>query len=282
MSWSVIVYTHTTDDSSYMGYTLLPAYDANLCAQKCNAITGCNSINIYFERNPTLDPDDPSCSNPPSTTNIKCVFWGGSVSAENALNTGQWRGDFEVVIAGSNGYVKQGAATPVGYTGPVALGQAAIHAPPPCPGKPSRLLQSNVFVAPTFDIGLCATACSEQNEWAQGRKGMRPCTFFDTYILYRNQAPVGQYCAMYDETWSAQYATNFEYYSGTDHYTIGSSYTSSNITGNRPGIVCKAHQRRVIDLDNGGRTTRMTNRRPSSQPSLSHHAITLSSITQRP
>ncbi|KAL2029338.1 hypothetical protein VTO58DRAFT_108530 [Aureobasidium pullulans] len=73
--------------NQYMGYTLLPSYDVQSCASKCSAITGCNSVNIYFERDPTLDPNAINCPNPASTINVKC------------------RNSFQVLIAGSNGYV---------------------------------------------------------------------------------------------------------------------------------------------------------------------------------
>lgn len=58
-----------------------------------------------FERDPSVNPDSPNCSNPNSTINIKCVYWGGAVTAGNANNFGQWRDEFQVLIAGSNGYV---------------------------------------------------------------------------------------------------------------------------------------------------------------------------------
>ena len=35
----------------------------------------------------------------------KCVFWGGAISQANANNYGQMRDGFNVVIAGSNGYI---------------------------------------------------------------------------------------------------------------------------------------------------------------------------------
>ena len=38
----------------YMGYTTLQSYDTALCASKCDAISGCSAINIYFERDPTV------------------------------------------------------------------------------------------------------------------------------------------------------------------------------------------------------------------------------------
>ncbi|OBW64693.1 MAG: Serine/threonine-protein phosphatase [Aureobasidium pullulans] len=91
--------------NQYMGYTLLPSYDVQSCASKCSAITGCNSVNIYFERDPTLDPNAINCPNPASTINVKCVFWGDVVGLVNANNYGQWRNSFQVLIAGSNGYV---------------------------------------------------------------------------------------------------------------------------------------------------------------------------------
>ncbi|THX45610.1 hypothetical protein D6D08_10376 [Aureobasidium pullulans] len=90
---------------NYMGFTLLSSYDASACAGSCSAITGCNSVNIYFERDPSLNPDASGCPNPPSTINIKCVFWGGAATAANANNFGQWRDNFQVLIAGSNGYI---------------------------------------------------------------------------------------------------------------------------------------------------------------------------------
>ncbi|KAF2147829.1 hypothetical protein K461DRAFT_207541, partial [Myriangium duriaei CBS 260.36] len=211
----------------YMGYTLLPSYSPTLCASKCTSIPGCQSFNLYFERNPLLIPNHPTCLSPPSTTNIKCVFWGSPVSASNALNTGQYQGNFTIVIAGSTGYVNHTIATPTNYTPPVYLGHAAIQAPPPCFSSPSRLLQSHVFIASTFDIALCATACTEQALWATGREGQRPCSFFDTHVLYRSGVPVGQYCALYEEAWGELWAINKGYYFGKDHYTLGFSYSSA-------------------------------------------------------
>lgn len=63
---------------------------------------------------------------------IKCVLWGGPVDVSNALNTGQYRGSFQVVIAGSNGYTNYAATTPAGYTAPTLLDNKAINAPLDC------------------------------------------------------------------------------------------------------------------------------------------------------
>jgi hypothetical protein len=91
----------STSTSSYMGYTTLNQYDTNKCASLCTSQTGCVAFNLYFERDPTLDPNAQNCPNPPSETNIKCVFWGVPVSSATATNSGQYRDSFQVVIAGT-------------------------------------------------------------------------------------------------------------------------------------------------------------------------------------
>ncbi|KAJ4326427.1 hypothetical protein N0V94_000102 [Neodidymelliopsis sp. IMI 364377] len=102
------VFTNTVASPNapgYAGFTLMDTYDVQTCADKCNAISGCTSFNIYFERDPSKNPDDASCLDPPSVTNIKCVWWTTQITPELNVNDGQYRGNFHVVIAGSNGYV---------------------------------------------------------------------------------------------------------------------------------------------------------------------------------
>jgi hypothetical protein len=62
-------------------------------------------INLYYERGPTLNSAD-ACVKPTAMTAIKCTLWGSLVSPDYATNFGQWREQFHVVIAGSNGYFK--------------------------------------------------------------------------------------------------------------------------------------------------------------------------------
>lgn len=57
-----------------------------------------------YERNPVSEPQSKTCPNPPSIAVIKCTLWSSVVTLANATNTGQMREDFEVVVAGSNGY----------------------------------------------------------------------------------------------------------------------------------------------------------------------------------
>lgn len=60
---------------------------------------------------------------------IKCVFWGGPVNSGNANNYGQYRNQFQVLIAGSNGYMNNTIVSPPGYGTAVDLGTSAINAP---------------------------------------------------------------------------------------------------------------------------------------------------------
>lgn len=182
----------------YLGLTTLQSYDTISCASKCNAIQGCSAFNIYFERDPSVDPAS-NCPDPASTTNIKCVFWGGPVTAANAKNAGQYRTQFQVVIAGSNGYVSKSIGPQDGYNGPNVLGNAAINAPLDCGGF-NTFMGSKIFTSGPFDAGLCSAACTAQSNYnlQHPPKTGKPqtCQFYNTYMLYKNNIAQGQYCAM--------------------------------------------------------------------------------------
>jgi hypothetical protein len=61
--------------NGYLGYTTLATYDVDTCSKKCDSIAGCQAFNIYFERDPKVEPGSGDyCNNPPSTTNIKVSF----------------------------------------------------------------------------------------------------------------------------------------------------------------------------------------------------------------
>jgi hypothetical protein len=98
-----------TTAPTYLGVAELSAYDAAACAKQCDERAGCTAINVYFERTPTLQLGD-DCRNPPSSTLVKCTFWGEAVTEKNAQNTGYTEQGFVVAIAGSNGYNKGDAA----------------------------------------------------------------------------------------------------------------------------------------------------------------------------
>ncbi|KAF2224071.1 hypothetical protein BDZ85DRAFT_166437, partial [Elsinoe ampelina] len=222
----------------YLGYHLLDVYDTSVCAAKCNEIDDCLAFNIYFERDPSVDPHPISCPNPPSTTNIKCVFWSGPINKANANNYGQWRAGFQVAIAGSNGYVSSKIATPLGYSDPVYLGNAAINALTDC-SEGYTYMGVKIWTDSPFDVNRCAQACtakSAENLASAAVNGTKPqtCQFFNTYQLLENDEVVGQYCAMYNATWSASTASNYGGQKGDDKFTINYSFAYSNITD--PGL----------------------------------------------
>lgn len=216
----------------YLGYTLLGSYDASACASQCNERDGCESFNIFFERAPLQNPDDASCSNPPSTTNIKCVFWGGPVVEDNASNTGATFNQFQAVIAGSNGYMNSSIFPSAGYNMPNYLEKASIQAPNNCHNA-NTYMGFQIFQG-AFDASKCAAACTAQTEWniahppTDGSPAMT-CQFFNTFQSLKNGVSEGQWCVLYNETWSDGYATNTGYQSGSDVYTIAHSYTYANV-----------------------------------------------------
>jgi hypothetical protein len=220
-----------------MGYTVLTSYDTSLCASKCDKIDGCAAFNLYYERDPSQDPGT-GCENPSSTINIKCVFWGGPVSVDNAKNYGQYRNQFHVVIAGSNGYVSNKLSPPSGFSDPMPLGDAAINAPLDCNSK-DTYLGDRIFQTGPFDVSKCAAACKAQADYNRAHPATdgsvtKTCQFFNTYMLLKNGDAVGQYCALYAQSWPASYATNRGQYRGSDKYTIAYSFISSNATNPAP------------------------------------------------
>lgn len=56
----------------YLGYTLMSSYDTQACANLCSSKDLCQSFNVLFERDPSVDPGTGiGCSNPPSTVVVK-------------------------------------------------------------------------------------------------------------------------------------------------------------------------------------------------------------------
>lgn len=206
----------------YLGFQNIATYNPGTCAAACNGMATCSSFNIYFERDPTVDPGSGTrCDNPPSTTNIKCSFWAGPMTASQATNTGQTRDQFVVLIAGSNGYESTGTPFISGFAG-TNLGQATINAPLDCNGN-NPYIGSRVFNSGPYDPSLCAAACE-----ATTSSSDQVCRFFTTYELLENGQALGQYCALYTESYDASYATNVgQYDQQGNHYTLDMSYSYS-------------------------------------------------------
>ncbi|KAI5273172.1 hypothetical protein E4T47_03678 [Aureobasidium subglaciale] len=223
----------------YLGFSLMSTYDTSVCASRCNKVNGCQAINIYFERDPSVDPNDSSCADPkPSYTQIKCVYWGGPVTQSNLLNFGQYRNKFHVVIAGSNGYVNKSIDTPAGYTGPSYLGNSVISAPETdCAGYSNRL-KGYLWATGPFDAGRCAAACSAYNGNPPASGVAQTCQFFNTYMLKANGKDAGQYCALYQQSFPSSSSVSSTNVDGVT-YTFGYSYTFTNVTSaGGPAVPC--------------------------------------------
>jgi hypothetical protein len=205
----------------------MQSYDVQFCADKCSKTLGCQGFNTYFERSPSKAPAA-GCQDPPGSANPFCVLWGGPVSKDNALNGGQWREKYHVVITASNGYVLTSSLNP--------LSGKAINAPLDCNNNDAymgmRLLTDN---AP-FDPERCAAICDATTQYniqhPEAGKAPRLCKFYNTYILNKNYISQGQACSMYTQYWDPNlYATNDGQWDGQgNHYTISSSTFFSNKT----------------------------------------------------
>ncbi|KAJ9666778.1 hypothetical protein H2201_003182 [Coniosporium apollinis] len=217
--------------SVYLGLTTLESYDTLGCQSLYDRTTGCVAFNVYVERDPTLDTNAEKCPNPSSTTNFKCTLWGAPVSAEQATNKGEWRNQFQVVIAASNAYNKA-APPPVlgGFNGPFQLG-GAINAPYAADGH-NTFMGSRYF--PFFqDQGYtpstCAEACVEQTAYNKRHPRSdgtyQTCAFFNSYVLSKNGVPQSLSCSLYDQSWDASYGKNYGQHRGNDKYTVSQSYS---------------------------------------------------------
>ncbi|KAI0101104.1 hypothetical protein F4814DRAFT_442783 [Daldinia grandis] len=225
----------------YLGFITVDSYDTQTCADQCDDVwRGCQGFNIFFERDPSLAPGT-GCTNPPSTTNIKCIFWGGLVSVETAINTGQYVADFHVVIAGSNGYMKNAVPTVPGYDGE-PTGNDTIDVPPddmdPTPTTTARTrTRTRTSTSPPTNtaqggtyIGAAACDAQNRNNLANPPERGQPqiCRFFTTYLLLRNGRPAGQYCALYTRYYPRRFATNSGTRSGGDTLAVRHAFSYRN------------------------------------------------------
>jgi hypothetical protein len=210
----------------YMCYKSYDSYNVEQAALDCNAKPGCRGFNIFYERDPLVDPDYTSCKNPASSTVIKASFWGNNVAPLVATNVGQYRSDFHVVIAGSNGYaLTADSVTPVainGYTQKVLGGCSINSKPTACTvGTQKDSFQKSWTAQDAyFDHGRCQAICDSTTN----------CRFFTSYMLVTNDKCGVQQCAFYKRAWSPDYCTNRGQYNAQgDKVTIqwSSSFTST-------------------------------------------------------
>ncbi|KAJ4399432.1 hypothetical protein N0V91_009441 [Didymella pomorum] len=206
----------------YLTFKTYNSYDVQGCADACDSEKYCLGFNIFFERDPSLEPG-PNCRDPASTTSIKCSLYGYPVAGNAATNQGQWRQDFQVVIAGSNGYSKISKALPAvkDFNAPTTL-PAAINAP--LDNGYDTYNGMRLFNENPYDPALCAAACQAQTDYDKAHPDSdgtyKPCNFFTSYILTQNEVPLGTYCTLYTRSWDPSYAVNTGYYYGSDKYDV--------------------------------------------------------------
>jgi hypothetical protein len=94
----------TTEQIGYLTYKVIAdgTYSVQQCADFCDGEKFCLGFNIYFERDPKLNPAT-GCTNPDPVTNVKCAIFGYPVSQNSVINKGQSRQQFQVIMVGSNG-----------------------------------------------------------------------------------------------------------------------------------------------------------------------------------
>ncbi|KAI9876050.1 MAG: hypothetical protein M1830_007443 [Pleopsidium flavum] len=198
--------------NTYLGLATFQTYDTVKCQQLCDAADLCTAFNIYIERDPSVNPAS-GCDDPPSITNFKCTLWGSGVTAAAAVNSGQYRDQFHVVIAGSN--VELGGAIDAPVANGLNTTQAAMYYPGP------------------YNPQICAAACLALNTKQKGnakQKGdtkkadVNACVFFNSYVLSIANVPAGTYCSLYSQPWAKSYSTNHGQLRGDVYYGISSSY----------------------------------------------------------
>lgn len=226
----------STSQNGYMGIITYTSYNTIECQRACDAAAGCMAFNLFIERDPLYEPAA-GCPNPPSTANYICTLWGLPISNMTATNQGQWRGPsdingtaFHVVVAASNGYVKN--TQPPSYTnftGPVQLG-GAIQAPLSPTTHQNTYIGMKVFNGP-YNPLQCASACQATTDSnrasavAANETTYTPCNFFNSYVLSQNNEPVGTYCTFYTEVWGRDVATNVGQWDNEGNwFTVSSSY----------------------------------------------------------
>ncbi|KAF4555200.1 GLEYA domain-containing protein 1 [Elsinoe fawcettii] len=190
--------------SQSLGYTQLASYDTAACAAICDSKDECVGFNIYFERNPLYVPNNTTCKNPTSRGSVACVPYGGMISADEAVNFGQWRDDFMVLITGSNGYIKT----------PLPASIQNFKDPKPLVGAINAYSSPNLLdyrVMGSYSTQDCANFCQEttaKNRAAaisSGQSTYRPCNYFNTFNLAKNAWNYRYtYCVLYTDSDNAQ------------------------------------------------------------------------------
>lgn len=233
----------------YLTYQALSFYDTSYAAAQCNSMAGCESFNIYFERDPTVTPTA-DCPNPPSNynyfgvNNVKVAYYSSILTAASATNVGQWQENFQVAIAGSNAYVKQSifqtGGSNSGYvpapgtsSGGHIPSDLAINAPLNCDGS-DPLAGMQWWNDGQFQVSRCAQACTAHSAWVAAQGGV-PCNFFNTFMQVTNGNQAQQHCTFYSQNEPMSDAVNGGNADGSVVVSNSYAFTSTTFGGN---MVC--------------------------------------------
>ncbi|PNS13815.1 hypothetical protein CAC42_1306 [Sphaceloma murrayae] len=224
--------------SNYLGYYQISSYSPSACSAICDSISNCKGFNLYFERDPVVNPAA-ACPNPSAGVTVRCAIWGSSISGAQAKNIGEWRTDFMVVISGSNGYLKNTAPAAIsGYTGPTALaGLVNVNS---LNGK--NVVAGSGYYPGTYDPSQCSALCASTNSGnkaaaaAAGNTTYTACAYVNSAILSVGGVAQGTYCSLYTTPDVASYATLYtSKYNGVSYdITYSYGYALNNADG---GIV---------------------------------------------
>ncbi|KUI54577.1 hypothetical protein VP1G_01878 [Cytospora mali] len=89
-----------TSPVTSLGWLNMASYNASTCGTYCTNTAGCQSFDIFYQRSPTVAPSfNTSCPNPSSMTSIMCWVYTTTMTTADLVNTGETRGQFQVVIA---------------------------------------------------------------------------------------------------------------------------------------------------------------------------------------
>ncbi|CAO2655368.1 Nn.00g104320.m01.CDS01 [Neocucurbitaria sp. VM-36] len=144
--------------NSYITYFDLSSYSPQECADNCASVNGCQAFNVYFERDPSVEPGD-DCPNPPANILAKCALFSQPVQDFQATNYGQIRGppddngdSFIVAIRGSNAYNAGTTNPPVTVTSTTTTTIATSN-----PSVPTVTVTSTSTTTVTTTTTLTAT-----------------------------------------------------------------------------------------------------------------------------
>ncbi|KAF4554225.1 Hypothetical protein D9617_5g071020 [Elsinoe fawcettii] len=218
----------------YLGYSQLSSYSPATCGAICDSVSSCKSFNLYFERDPTVNPAPGSCPNPTAAVSVRCALWGSQIVANQARNVGEWRTDFMVVISGSNGYAKNTAPAAIsGYTGPSAL--AGLVNVNTLNGK--SVVAGSGYYPGAYDPSQCSALCASTTNSnkaaaaASGSSTYAACNYVNAAILSVGGVAQGTYCALYTTADVSSYATLYtSKYNGVSYdITYSYGYALNNV-----------------------------------------------------